>query len=619
MKKNNPLLSCGFFLLILAVWLLPAGCANKGYPEGGPKDETPPRVVAEEPVSYATGFNKKYIDIYFDEYVTLKEITEKFIISPPQIKKPKVNLRGKYIRVEFQDSLRTETTYSLDFADAIVDNNEGNPLGFYRYVFSTGTRIDTLELGGSLVDAISNEPMSGVPIFLYEGLADTTPLKSIPNYVGRTDSVGRFRITNLKEADYRVMAVVDDNRDSKFTPGAEKVGFIDSLIRPEVLRTTVTDTLEGDSVAVITKEIFGPNDLQIRLFQEDPTQLYLANEERKQRELLTFTFSIPGRNDFSIRLADSIPVADWYFPEISPGLDTINIWIKDSTIYKRDTLYVLLDYLRTDSTGRHSPYADTLRMTFSEKKPPRQGNRRKEEKKPAVDFTAIKIQLSGEQHINRPLTVEFDRPVTGSPAGKIRLEEKSDTLYLPAEAEWVQDSSNLRRFFLKHKWQPEGDYRLVADSAVITDIYGRHNDKLERKFKIRAEDSYGSIRVEMQGTEGEVVLQLYRSDGRKTTKGDKKFNVWAEKTVQKDGIYVFDYLDEGQYRLRAVLDRNGNGKWDTGLYGELRQPEEIRYLPVELRVRKNFEIEQTFDLNTPYRGGELLRDDSEKDKPPGRR
>lgn len=614
MKKSTPFLPCGFFLLLLAGWLLSGSCANKGYPEGGPRDETPPRVVAEVPVSYATGFDRKYVDIYFDEYVTLKEITEKFIISPPQAKKPKVNLRGKYIRVEFQDSLRIETTYSLDFADAIVDNNESNPLGYYRYVFSTGAKIDTLELGGVLVDATSNEPVSGVPVFLYEGLADTMPLKGIPNYVGRTDSVGRFRITNLKEAAYRVMAVVDDNRDHKFTPGAEKAGFTDSLIRPEVLRVTVTDTLEGDSVVVIEKEIYGPNDLQVRLFQEDPTQLYLTNEERKERELLTFTFSIPGRNDFSIRLADSIPPEDWYFPEISPGLDSINIWIKDSTVYKRDTLYVLLDYLRTDSTGRQSPYADTLRMTFSDKKKPRPGNRRKEEEKPVVDFIKINVRVSGEQHINKSLAVEFDRPITGSPAGKIRLEERSDTLYLPAEAEWEQDSSNLRRFFLKKKWQPEGDYRLVADSAAITDIYGRHSDKLERKFKVRAEDSYGSIHVDLKGTEGPVILQLYRSDGRKSNRGDKKFNVLAEKTVQKDGVYIFDYLDEGQYRLRAVLDRNGNGKWDTGLYEELRQPEEIRYLPVEIRARKNFDIEQTFDLNSPYRGGELLQDDSDPNK-----
>ena len=387
-----------------------------------------------------------------------------------------------------------------------------------------------------------------------------------------------------------------------------------------MIRVTQTDTLEGDSIVLIEKDIFGPNDLKLRLFQETPTQLYMTNEERKQREMMSFVFSIPGKNDFSIELTDSIPVNDWYFPEISPGRDSINIWIKDSTVYKRDTLYVRLDYLRTDSTGRHSPYTDTVRMTFSDKKknqPTR--NKKKEEEKPLIDFMEIKVQLSGEQHINRPLLIEFDRPVTMDLAGKIRLEEKADTVYLPADAELVQDSSNLRRFFLKKKWKPEGEYQLLVDSAAVTDIYGRHNNKTEKKFKVRSVESYGNVKVEVKGTEGQVILQLYRSDGRKSDKGDKKFNVLAEIIVQKDGDYIFDYLDEGQYRLRAVLDRNGNGNWETGLYEERLQPEEIRYLPAVIQIRKNFDIEQAFDLGSSYRGGELLEDPSKKDKMPARR
>ncbi|MEI3153766.1 MAG: Ig-like domain-containing protein [Odoribacter sp.] len=387
----------------IALALLVYACANRGYPEGGPKDTTPPVVVGEVPVSYTKNFDKKRVDIFFSEFVQLKEVSEKFVFSPPLKKNPKVSLRGKYVQVSIPDTLRPNTTYSMDFADAIVDNNEGNPLGYYRYVFSTGDIIDTLEVSGNVVNAESYEPMMNILVGLYEDQADSVPLLQLPDYIARTDSAGFFRLTNLRQAHYRVMAIDDKNKDKKYAPEVEMFGYLDSTVFPIVMPMVRTDTFRmieqisgRDTItrdSIVTTEYlgYGPGNLYIRMFQEKLTQLYLVDSDRKDREKLDFIFSIPAENEFQARLWDTLATEplpeDWYFKEQTVGKDTITLWIKDSTVYKRDTLNVILSYLRSDSTGQHTLYADTVHYSFKEKKDNEsKGKKKKEDDHPKIEF-----------------------------------------------------------------------------------------------------------------------------------------------------------------------------------------------------------------------------------------
>ncbi len=619
MNRNSYRSACLVCLGALFISIILHSCANKGYPEGGPKDTTPPKVIAEVPASFSKDFKKKSVNIYFDEFVQLKNIQEKFIISPPMAKKPQVRLRAKYIIVELGDSLRPNTTYSLDFADAIVDNNEGNPLGYYRYVFSTGNTLDTLELSGNVVDAQTNEPVIGSYVFLYSDPRDSLPLLQIPDYLARTDSSGFFRLTNLKEADYKVLAVMDDNRDMKYTPEAEQFAFLDSLVRPVVMPVTRVDTLGGDSLVVRSYNAFGPNNLYLRMFKEKLTQLYMTDNNRKQRELLYFTFSIPGENDFSLELMDTVVTDKWYFPEVSPGRDTIRLWIKDSTIYKRDTLKLQLSYLRTDSTGMFVNRLDTVKLVYTDKDKGKNSRRKKkkEEEKPKIEFLQVNVGVEQDHDLNKGITLEFDRPVTMDIREHILLAEKVDTVYQPTDFTFRQDSTQIRRFYLEKTWEPEKEYELTIDSAAISDIYGHINERVEKKFKIRAYETYGKLMVTLKGVHGQVILQLYKPDSKKDENGQKTFNVLDQKIVDKDSKITFDYLREGKYKLRAVLDANGNGEWDTGLYLKGIQPEEVRYLPIEINVKQNFDVEQEFDLNSSYRGGEGKA--KEEDKKPGRK
>lgn len=612
MKRNRRNILKREWLGIMVVALCIYACANRGYPEGGPKDETPPQVVEEVPLSYTTNFKAKRVNIYFDEFVQLNDINNKFIFSPPVKKDPKVSLKGKYVQVAIPDSLRENTTYSLDFADAIVDNNESNPLGFYRYVFSTGERIDTLELGGTVVNAESYEPVMGVLVALYEKSGDSIPLKELPDYIARTDSSGNFRLTNLREGHYRVMAIEDANRDKMYTPESEMFAWMDTTVFPVVEPATRVDTfhviekiVEADTIlrdSIVRTDYlaYGPSNLYLRLFLEKLTQLYLVEDDRKEREQLNFIFSIPGENGLEVTLWDTLATEplpqNWYFKEHSAGNDTLTLWIKDSTVYKKDTLNVILSYMRSDSTGQWERYSDTARYTFRAKEKKEGKSKKKDEDAPKVEFLEIKSNISGDLDLGARLYLEFSRPINKSTLDSIRVLEKVDTVYQLIPFQVVEDSLRVRRVFVDAAWKAGGEYQLQIDSATIYDIYGRFNDKLEKKFKVRTEEYYGKIMVNVRGVDCPTIVQLYKAENGKSENGKRTYNVVQSKVVEQDGEVVFPLLPEGKYCVRAILDRNGNGVWDTGLYLKHRQPEEIVYLRGEIAVKQNFDVEQDFDI-----------------------
>lgn len=612
MKRNRRNIFKREWFGIMVVALCIYACANRGYPEGGPKDETPPQVVEEVPLSYTTNFKAKRVNIYFDEFVQLNDINNKFIFSPPVKKDPKVSLKGKYVQVAIPDSLRENTTYSLDFADAIVDNNESNPLGFYRYVFSTGERIDTLELGGTVVNAESYEPVMGVLVALYEKQGDSIPLKELPDYIARTDSSGNFRLTNLREGHYRVMAIEDANRDKMYTPESEMFAWMDTTVFPIVEPATRVDTfrviekiVEADTIlrdSIVRTDYlaYGPSNLYLRLFLEKLTQLYLVEDDRKEREQLNFIFSIPGENGLEVTLWDTLAMEplpqDWYFKEHSAGNDTLTLWIKDSTVYKKDTLNVILSYMRSDSTGQWERYSDTARYTFRAKEKKEGKSKKKDEDAPKVEFLEIKSNISGDLDLGARLYLEFSRPINKSTLDSIRVLEKVDTVYQLIPFQVVEDSLRVRRVFVDAAWKAGGEYQLQIDSATIYDIYGRFNDKLEKKFKVRTEEYYGKIMVNVRGVDCPTIVQLYKAENGKSENGKRTYNVVQSKVVEQDGEVVFPLLPEGKYCVRAILDRNGNGVWDTGLYLKHRQPEEIVYLRGEIAVKQNFDVEQDFDI-----------------------
>ena len=694
------------FLTALLIGLLIYSCANRGVPEGGPKDITPPVVIKEDPSSYTTDFHKKSIKIYFNEFVQLKDMANKFVISPPLKRTPKVYLRPKYIIVDFSDdTLKKSTTYNIDFANAIVDNNEGNPLGYYRYVFSTGKNIDSLQLGGKVIDAKKNLPILGASIFIYENPKDSACINELPSYVAKTDSSGIFKVTNIKNSSYKIIAIVDEDKNYKFTPEGEYVGYIDSLIQPycfpaikqdtfrKIDKIVNNDTIMVDSIVNKGVIAYGPSDLIIKMFDETRTQLYMTDNSRDEREVLNFIFSVPGENKFAIKLLDTI-ANNWYLPEINKTQDTLKLWIIDSLIYKKDTLKVKVDYLKTDSIGLRNLVSDTIKFVFKDKrnnlknkkknlkfevrqakkakkaverankkalkakrralKKARQKNQinnvgrilndstntsikldsniitkkdsllaqedslLSQKNKVPIEFLKATISPSSKDFdIGQNISIVFNKPIIEfQHNNNIKLQEKIDSTFKDIPFKISRDSFNIRKYNIKAKFIPDSTYHLSIDSASIYSYYGKFNNKIENNFKVRREDFYGNIILNVLGTNSKnIIIQIYKSDGsltvddkkgkqtkkkvfmeKKSDKDDKEIEILYTKKIAQDGKIKFKLVKEGKYMIRAIIDRNANGKWDTGCLLKHIQPEDIVYLPLELDVKQNFDIEQDFRI-----------------------
>lgn len=259
---------------------------------------------------------------------------------------------------------------------------------------------------------------------------------------------------------------------------------------------------------------------------------------------------------------------------------------------------MILSYLRTDSTGLWVTYQDTVRYTFKDKEV--KENKRKKDEKPKIDFLSIKPSVSADMDLGTRFCFEFGRPIDKQTLKHIRVSEKVDTVYQPMKFEVEEDPVKVRTVYVDAEWKAGGEYQIEIDSATIYDIYGRFNDKFDKKFKVKTEESYGKLFLMVKGVEGNTIIQLYKSESGKSENGKRKYQVVREQQVGKDGQVTFELLPEGKYMVRAVLDVNNNGEWDTGLYLKHQQPEEIIYLPIEISVKQNFDIEQEFDLKKKY-------------------
>ncbi len=637
-------------LYTLTIAALICACANRGYPEGGPKDETPPMIIKEMPYSYSTNFDQSKLRIYFNEYIQVKDANSNLMVSPPLKKKPTVSNRGKYIVVDFsRDTLKPNTTYNVDFGASIVDNNESNPLGFYRYVFSTGAQIDTMQMGGKVVDAESGEPLLKVLVALYKNHADSAALSEIPAYVALTDSAGDFRFTNIQDTLYRLVAFEDASTDYIYLPESENVGFIDTLIKTTVFPTTridtlyktVKDTLEDglvvdtmviDSIAEIAYDAYGPANLFVRLFPEEKTQNYMESPKRPERENITTIFAMPqGGRDLTLQLTDSllrdtIGGREWYRIERNLTFDTLTIWLTDTIVSRRDTLNIEFNYLKSDSLKQLVPAKDTVRLNYKPKEEPKKGKSKKSEMS-AQDSLALMYSTAQFNkkivEIGANAYIVFETPIIPDGIDSIVIEEKQDSIFTSIPFTMEQDSINFRKYWFKAAYKSGYEYRMSVDTGVIQTIYGKPIAGFENIFNIKKSEEYSTLKVNVINTHNRpVLIQMYaakKSSGSSSSKkkvatsaGQTTYNIIKSKFTEQDGTVIFDLVNEGSYMLRAVIDSNRNGKWDTGRYMKHLQPEETYYQYIEIPIKSNFDVEQDFDLDIEYTP--LIEDENNKEK-----
>lgn len=597
-------------LLLMGGAVVLYSCASIGRLEGGEEDFDPPVMLSSTPqLGSVNQKNTKRFTIQFDEYIKLDKPQEKIVFSPPQAQAPEIKASGKRVVVNLQDSLQPNTTYTIDFADAIQDNNEGNPLTQFTYTFSTGDQLDTLAVAGTVLNASNLEPIKGAVVGLYADLSDTVFQTKPFERMGRSDSRGYFSIRGIAPGKYRVFALQDDDRDYKFSQPTEQVAFSDSIIiptsEPRMRQDTVwIDSLTIDTIVPVSYTYYMPDNIILRNFKQERPNRRLAGFNREEAHKFKLNFTAPS---------DSLPVIkglnfnaeNAFVIELNNGVpDTLQYWLKDSTLIKMDTLLMSVSYLYTDSLYQLQPRTDTLRVTYRAKPPTEQERKaaeqaKKEEerrlrhgdtlevKKPEIKPLPMEVYAPGTLDIYDYLSLTFQEPVQRLDTAAIHLEKmQADSTFAALPFEFRQDSIDLKVYNIFADWEVDGNYKLRVDSAAVTGIYGQTTNKTENSFKIKPLEEYGQLFYTVMGVDTTAFVELL----------DERDNV--VRTVDLiDGHADFYYLNPGKYGARLVVDVNGNGRWDTGDYDLHLEPEMVYYYNQILELKANFDIYQNWDVH----------------------
>lgn len=591
--------------------LLMVACASIGTPDGGIYDEIPPKVVACNPADRSIGNVGKKIQIRFDEYIKLENASEKVIVSPPQIEPANIRADGKSIKITLYDSLKANTTYTIDFSDAIVDNNEGNPMGQYTYSFSTGSEIDTMEVSGAVLNAADLEPVKGMLVGLYpiDSLYNDSILRKKPfSRVSRTNGSGRFSIKGVKPGKYRAFALEDKDGDFVFSQKSERIAFLQDTFTTSCkwdlrMDTIWRDSTHFDSIRVVPYVHYFPDDLVLNAFLEAGQDQHLLKLERPNPDVLKLFFTAP---------ADSLPkIKGLNFDEkclvadASLHNDTITYWITDTAFtHREDTMRFELSFLETDSLGVLQPHTEVKeeapRVTWerlykeNQKKiqewQKQREKRLKKSKEPLpkennpyeVTFLDLSAKPTGGLDPNQNIHYIAKQPIASADTTRMHLYIKKDSLWVPEPFLFLPDR-DVKSYTLYAEWEQKRQYRFSIDSAAVVGVMGDPCKAIRNDFTVRSEDEYGSLFVHILLPEKKnVIVQLMN-------RGDKCV---AQLAAGPDGRADFFFLKPGEYFLRCYIDEDGDGEWDTGEYNSGMQPEQVFYFPQPILVKAKWDIEQ---------------------------
>lgn len=591
--NNSKSLYYTFIIIAAAVMY---SCANIGNPSGGPIDKTPPIFMRSNPTPNAVNVKDRKIEIFFDEIVTLKDPSTKIIVSPAQTEMPRMSALGRKVTVELVDSLLPNTTYTIDFSNSIQDNNEGNAIDNFAFAFSTGSVIDSMRVSGYVIDSRTLEPMQSVVVGLQSNLADSAFHKEKLQRVALTNDRGQFTIRNVSPGSYHIFALKDLDRDYKFGNPTEDIAFLDSIIVPSIGTREAADTVyndlnEIDTIMRATRPAYFPNDILLSMFNEDRKSQYLANNLRVDSTRISLTFAAASDTLPSLSIVGRNDVPDqWYTLERSQTNDTLTYWIRPPHLVSADTLMVATTYLRTDTASNLSWGTDTLKFTFQRQKAKKKKKNEETDSLEQIRFMELHPLANGTQEVYAPLLLQTGTPIERYSREAFHLQRKlqNDTIFYPAEIKSIalRDSTlNRRDLVLKVDWEPGAAYTLAVDSLAMTDIYGLQTKPLKVDFNVRKMEEYGNIVFNITAVRDSAIVELLD--------GTEKIVLRAP--VKNHRAELLNLLP-GKYYARLFIDRNGNGKYDTGNYDMHLQPEETVYYPGAINLKKNWDVEQTWDI-----------------------
>ncbi len=595
---------------IIIACLVLYSCANIVAPTGGPRDEDPPEVLSSNPPNFSPNFTSTQIRVFFNEFIQLKDINQKLLVSPPFEKQPEVRLRGKSIIIRFDETLRENTTYNFFFGDAIIDNNEGNPIPNFQFVFSTGPYVDSLSIDGRITDAFTRKPVQGVYVMLYDNFSDSVPYLERPVYLAKTDKEGYFGISNIRQGNYKIFALEDLNANFRFDLPNERIAFLDSIVVPRFVEPqakaedpahdhddapapTVRSMPGGAPPATPTRpgrpalnlpagtraltdtirlaEKPKPVMFQLGLFQEADTLQRLVSTSLLKAGLVQMLFRVPFDSVSVLDLSQQLP-EKWFLPEPAPNRDTLLLWL----------LPPIADSLKLEVADRGF-VLDTINLSTRPRELRQRGA--------AQEATpALNLRLNAGRGLPlpyfEPLKITAENPTKRVDTTAIKI-MTADSVFVVPDFEFTDPLK--RHLKLNTALEPQKNYLLEILPGAFTDIFGNTNDTLRASFSTNRLEDYGTIilLLGIEAQEGQFILQLLDKDGKSLT----------ERIIKGAGTYEFNNLLPGNYGLRLILDLNQNGRWDTGHYLLKKQPEPVYLYEGMLQVRQNWESEMNWDVN----------------------
>lgn len=540
-------------------------CANIVSPTGGPKDIVPPVVLLATPENQSSNFNKKEIHLTFDEYVTLNNPNNNILISPPLEENPDYKLNGKSLIIKFKETLKSETTYSINFGESIKDLHEGNIFKDYSYVFSTGENIDSLTLEGKLLQAIDHKPSADYFVMLYCDENDTISLDSLPYlvkpyYITKSDKEGNFKFSGLKDSDYLIFALKDENSNLRFDLPNESIAFLDSLVKPIHNSQCI---IHNDSVK---QEVEETEPLVLYSFLEEDTVQKLLKKEIVEDGLLRFAFNRPAQN-VKIEILESLPDTFNIYPTYSADYDTI-LWYYTPN---KDSLLFTINY--------DTLINDTTQISLKNRK----ANSRRGKQENISKSLEIKTNINaGKLTPEQDLILTFKEPVTD-------IMMRDTSWYIVDKDTIINDLhfTKIDSFGLKYKLDktlaPEKSYKIIIPDSVFYSFKGVTNDTTEFSFKVPEISQYGNIFVTVEVPENvsQIIVELL----------DDKDKFIARQIISETQKIEFKYLSPKKYKLKAILDKDGNGKWTPGNYGKKLLPEPIYFHKDVFDVKANWDID----------------------------
>lgn len=577
----------------LTLWVV-ASCASMGRPQGGARDVTPPAYVRSNPPHGTLNFKGERIEAFFDENIQLDDAFNKVIVSPTQKITPVVRSFGRRVTVELRDTLKPNTTYTIDFADAIQDLNEGNVLDGFALDFSTGDSIDTLRLSGIVLEARTLEPAQAMTVGIYREPADTA-ITTLPfERIARTNQLGQFTVRNLKAGNYAVYAINDLNRDNKWDR-SEDIAFLGHLATPSVEAITVTDTIRTaagtDSLATRPGTAYYPNDLLLTWFNEGYKSQYLKDYKRPERRKITLEMGAP---------ADSLPeiavvkgpqgrsFSEMAVLQHNATNDTLTYWLHDPELIAADSLMLSVRHLNTDTLDRIVWKTDTLRFFWRDK------DKKKKKKDEEADTVPKPIELlpltmtsPSDFDVYQPLRIGTSTPIARADTAAFHLEMLVDTIWTAVPHSPVRaDTLNpLTGLVIDFDTGPGQKYRIRVDSLGVENIYGLHNKDFSQELKVRALEEYSNLVLNITPDSLPMMVELL-------SEADNPVRVVsAEK-----GKAIFRYVNPGTYYARLWIDADSNGIWTTGCVIDSLQPEEVYYYPRKIDLKANWDVENSWDI-----------------------